>query len=62
MNADFNVGVLTAYRSSSFSGFLGFHHRRSHFGDEFLLGNPPIQRINLSYEEMDMMLSYEWFR
>lgn len=61
VNADYNVGVLTAYRSGRFSGFFRLHHQSSHLGDEFLLSNPQIQRINLSYEEMDMKLSYEWF-
>jgi hypothetical protein len=61
VNADYNVGVLTAYRSGGFSGFLRLHHQSSHLGDEFLLSNPQIQRINLSYEEIDIKLSYEWF-
>lgn len=61
VNADYNVGVLTTYRSGSFSGFLRLHHQSSHLGDEFLLSNPQTQRINLSYEEIDMKVSYEWF-
>ena len=61
VNADYNVGVLTTYRSGGFSGFLRLHHQSSHLGDEFLLSNPQTRRINLSYEEIDMKLSYEWF-
>ncbi len=61
VNADYNVGVLTTYRSGNFSGFLRIHHQSSHLGDEFLLSNPQTQRINLSYEEIDMKLSYAWF-
>ncbi len=61
VNADYNVGVLTAYRSGGFSGFLRLHHQSSHLGDEFLLSNPQVTRINLSYEEIDAGLSYEWF-
>ncbi len=61
VNADYNVGVLTTYRSGSFSGFVRLHHQSSHLGDEFLLSNPQTQRINLSYEEIDIKLSYEWF-
>lgn len=61
VNADYTVGVLSAYRSGSFSGFLRLHHQSSHLGDEFLLNNSQTQRINLSYEEIDMKLSYEWF-
>lgn len=61
VNADYNVGMLTTYRSGSFSGFVRLHHQSSHLGDEFLLSNPQTQRINLSYEELDVKLSYEWF-
>lgn len=61
VNADYNVGVLTAYRSGGFSGFLRLYHQSSHLGDEFLLSNPQTLRINLSYEELDIKLSYEWF-
>lgn len=61
VNADYNVGLLMAYRSGRFSGFLRLHHQSSHLGDEFLLANPRVQRINLSYEEVDVKLAYEAF-
>ncbi len=61
VNADYNVGILTAYRSGNFSGLMRLHHQSSHLGDEFLLSHPQIRRVNLSYEELDMKLSYEWF-
>lgn len=60
VNADYNVGILTAYRSGGLSGYLRLHHQSSHLGDEFLLSNPQLPRINLSYEELDAKLSYEW--
>lgn len=60
VNADYTVGILTAYRSGGWSGYLRLHHQSSHLGDEFLLSSPQTQRINLSYEEMDIKLSYEW--
>ncbi len=50
-----------AYRSGRLSGFLCLHHQSSHLGDEFLLANQRVQRINLSYEEVDMKLAYEAF-
>ncbi|MBX3335555.1 MAG: DUF1207 domain-containing protein [Nitrospira sp.] len=65
VNADYNVGLLTAYRSGKFSGFLRLHHQSSHLGDEFLLANQQVRRINLSYEELDVKLAYEvvdWMR
>jgi hypothetical protein len=65
VNADYNVGLLTAYRSGNFSGFLRLHHQSSHLGDEFLLANQRVQRLNLSYEEVDVKLAYDvsnWIR
>ncbi len=65
INADYTVGALTTYRSGNFSSFLRLHHQSSHLGDEFLLTNPGVRRINLSYEEIDIKLSYElseWVR
>ncbi|MEO8327036.1 MAG: DUF1207 domain-containing protein [Nitrospirota bacterium] len=64
VNADYTAGLLASYRTGSLSGFLRVHHQSSHLGDEFILNNQP-NRINLSYEEIDLKLSYElfdWFR
>ncbi|MBX3304304.1 MAG: DUF1207 domain-containing protein [Nitrospira sp.] len=61
VNADYSVGVLTTYRSGNFSGFLRLSHQSSHLGDEFLLTNPGVQRINLSYEVLDVKLAYDLF-
>lgn len=66
VNADYTVGLLTSYRSGPFSGFLRLHHQSSHLGDEFILNSrTPINRVNLSFEELDLKISYElasWFR
>jgi len=61
VNADYRVGVLTSYRNGPLSGFFRIQHQSSHLGDEFLLNNPGITRINLSYEEADVKLSYQVF-
>lgn len=66
VNADYTAGLLTSYRTGSFSGFLRIHHQSSHLGDEFILNSrTAVNRINLSYEEIDLKLSYEvaaWLR
>lgn len=66
VSADYTVGLLTSYRTGPFSGFLRLHHQSSHLGDEFILNSQtPTNRINLSFEELDLKLSYEltsWFR
>ena len=65
-NADYTAGLLTSYRTGAFSGFLRLRHQSSHLGDEFILNSQtPINRINLSFEELDLKISYElasWFR
>ena len=66
VNVDYTVGLLTSYRTGPFSGFLRLHHQSSHLGDEFILNSQaPINRVNVSFEEVDLKLSYElasWFR
>jgi Protein of unknown function (DUF1207) len=65
VNADYLVGVMASYRNGRFSSFLRLHHQSSHLGDEFILNNPGVTRINLSFEELDAKLSYEaadWLR
>ena len=66
VNADYTVGLLTSYRTGPFSGFLRLHHQSSHLGDEFILNSQtPVNRVNLSFEDLDLKLSYEltsWLR
>jgi hypothetical protein len=66
VNADYTVGLLTSYRNGPLSGFLRVHHQSSHLGDEFILNSrSAVNRINLSFEEIDLKLSYEvtpWLR
>lgn len=62
VNADYTAGLLTSYRTGPFSGFLRIHHQSSHLGDEFILNSrTPVNRVNLSFEEIDLKLSYELF-
>jgi len=66
VNADYTVGLLASYRTGRFSGFFRLHHQSSHLGDEFILNSQtPVNRVNLSFEEVDLKLSYDvasWFR
>ncbi len=59
IKADYTIGVVANYRADKLSGFVRIRHESSHWGDEFLLNNPPVTRINLSYEEIDLKLSYD---
>ena len=66
VNADYIAGLLASYRTGSFSGFLRLHHQSSHLGDEFILNSRvPVNRINLSFEEVDLKVAFEpasWVR
>ncbi len=61
VNADYRVGVVSIYRNGRFSALTRFQHQSSHLGDEFMLSNPGVTRVNLSYEELDVKLSYDVF-
>lgn len=58
INADYWVGLPVSYRSGDFSAMARVFHQSSHLGDEFLLRNR-VDRVNLSYEAIDLKLSYD---
>lgn len=58
INADYLVGVPLTYRSAGFTGRLRVYHQSSHLGDEFLLARE-LDRINLSFESLELILSQE---
>ncbi|MEQ1486007.1 DUF1207 domain-containing protein [Methyloglobulus sp.] len=58
INTDFIVSAYTSIRAGQFSAFGRIYHQSSHLGDEFLLSTK-LQRVNLSYEGIDLKLSYE---
>ena len=60
INADYFVGVPISYRSGAFTTLLRPYHISTHLGDEFMLTpeGKKIKRINLSYEGIDLILSY----
>ncbi len=59
VNADYFVGPLLAYRRGNLSLLGRLYHQSSHLGDEFLL-RTNTDRINLSYEVIDALVSYEF--
>jgi hypothetical protein len=62
INADYLIGFPVTWRQDELSARVRLYHQSSHLGDEFLLGNPGIDRVNLSYEVIDGLLSREWQR
>jgi hypothetical protein len=63
INTDFIASLYSSMRAGQFSAFGRLYHQSSHLGDEYLLGqlalNTRFQRVNLSYEGVDLKLSYE---
>jgi hypothetical protein len=58
INADYLVGLPLTFRSAGFTTRLRVYHQSSHLGDEFLLSRQP-ERINLSFESVELILSQE---
>lgn len=59
VNADYNVGFRLSHRRGRISTRWRLYHQSSHLGDEFLLSQPDFERLNLSIEVVDVLLSYE---
>ncbi len=64
VNSDFLVGLTAAHHYGDFTWLLRVYHQSSHLGDEFLLRNR-VDRINLSFEVVDLLVSFDpwqWLR
>jgi hypothetical protein len=59
INADYFVALPVSYRHGDFSAIARLFHQSSHLGDEFVLKSRVPDRVNLSYEGLDLRLSYE---
>ena len=58
-NSDWQFGLYAARRSGDWSGMLRLWHQSSHLGDEFLLRNPGVRRVNFTFESASDLLAYE---
>jgi hypothetical protein len=58
VNADYMVGFPVTMRRGPVSARLRVYHQSSHLGDEFLL-DTPVERVNLSFESSEGLLSLE---
>jgi hypothetical protein len=59
INADYIVGLPLTIRRNGFSIRARLYHQSSHLGDEYLLRSSAIQRENLSFESVDLLVSQE---
>jgi hypothetical protein len=60
INADYIIGIPGTYRNGENSLRCRIYHQSSHLGDEFLQSVNPPERVNLSYEAIDLIYSREW--
>jgi len=60
INADYTVGIPATYRLGDNSLRFRMYHQSSHLGDEFLQSVNPPERVNLSYEAIELIYSREW--
>jgi hypothetical protein len=58
INADYVIGLPLTMRRGGFTSRLRLYHQSSHLGDEFILNREP-ERINLSFEALELILSQE---
>ncbi len=58
INADYLGGITFSYAFDSIVLFARYMHQSSHLGDEFLLNND-VERINFSFEEITVLVSYD---
>jgi hypothetical protein len=59
LNADYLVGFPLFYRRGRFSAMARLYHVSTHLGDEYMLTHPNVPRVNLSYEAVDAVLSWQ---
>jgi hypothetical protein len=59
LNTDYTIGFPFSFRKGRASYRLALYHQSSHLGDEYLLHNN-VQRVELSYEAIEAIGSYEW--
>jgi hypothetical protein len=59
INADYLVGIPLTIEKGAFASRTSVFHQSSHLGDEFLLRGRTDERVNLSYESIQSLLSYQ---
>jgi len=59
VNTDYLVGFPLSYAFDKWAFRLRAYHVSCHLGDEFLVHNPGIKRVNPSMEALDLFTSYQ---
>jgi hypothetical protein len=59
INSDFLVGGQVTWRRGRVSTRVRVYHQSSHLGDEFILRNPRIARVDFGFEAVDGLVSLD---
>ena len=59
INTDYIIGAPLTFRRAGFSVRTKLYHQSSHLGDEYLLRDSDIERENLSFESIEVIVSQE---
>ncbi|QVL55122.1 MAG: DUF1207 domain-containing protein [Simkaniaceae bacterium] len=59
VNTDYLVGFPLSYAFDKWAFRLRAYHVSSHLGDEYLVHNPGVERVNPSMEAVDLFTSYQ---
>ena len=60
LNTDYLIGLPVTWRQGNWSTRLRYYHVSSHLGDEFILNRDKRERLDLSFEALDGIVSHEW--
>jgi hypothetical protein len=59
-SVDFRFGIPLAYSHGPWEFKFAYYHLSSHLGDELMIRNPSIQRINYSRDALVLGTAYRW--
>jgi len=59
INTDFSVAVMMSYAVDKLALRARLYHMSSHLGDEYIINNPSVTRVNVSVETIDLFASYQ---
>ena len=59
INSDFVIGGQVTHRRGPVSARLRIYHQSSHLGDEFVLRNPRVTRVNFGFQAVDGLVSFD---
>ena len=57
VTSDHWVGFALSYRKGPWSYLLRLYHQSLHLGDEFILGNPDVNRVILGNQDLEGLVS-----